>query len=73
LPLELMNQWHQWIPDGRCADGRAAPKSMVLTPAEKAIVVAFRHKTLLPLNALGCLRDSIHNHSRSGLPRCLQR
>ena len=33
------------------------PKSTVLTPAEEAIVVAFRQKTLLPLDdVLGCLR-----------------
>lgn len=34
--------------DGRCADGtKKAPKSTVLTPAEEAMVVAFRQKTLL--------------------------
>jgi hypothetical protein len=30
--------------------GPKAPRSTVLTPAEEAIVVAFRQKTLLPLD-----------------------
>jgi hypothetical protein len=48
--------------DGRRAVGQKAPKSTVLTPAEEAIVVAFRQKTLLPLDdVLGCLRDTIPN------------
>jgi hypothetical protein len=40
--------------------GPKTPKSTLLTPAEKAIVVAFRHKTLLPLHdVLVCLKDAI--------------
>lgn len=54
--------------------GPKTPKSTVLSPAEEAIVVAFRRKTLLPLDdVLGCLRDTIPNLSRSALHRCLQR
>jgi transposase-like protein len=54
--------------------GPKAPKSTVLTPAEEAIVVGFRQKTLLPLDdVLGCLKDTIPNLSRSALHRCLQR
>jgi hypothetical protein len=54
--------------------GLKAPKSTVMTPAEEAIVVAFRQKSLLPLDdVLGCLRDTIPNLSRSALHRCLQR
>ena len=50
------------------------PKSTVLTPAEEAIVVEFRRRTLLPLDdVLGCLKDTIPNLSRSALHRCLQR
>ncbi len=50
------------------------PKSTVLTPAEEAIIVEFRRRTLLPLDdVLGCLKDSIPNLSRSALHRCLQR
>jgi hypothetical protein len=53
--------------------GPKAPKSTVLKPAEEAIVLAFRQKTLLPLDdVLGCLKDSIPHLSRS-LARCLQR
>ena len=40
--------------------GPKKPKSTVLTPAEEAIVVEFRRRTLLPLDdVLGCLRDTI--------------
>ena len=54
--------------------GPQVPRSTVLTPAEEAIVVAFRQKSLLPLDdVLGCLRDTIPNLSRSALHRCLQR
>lgn len=54
--------------------GPKVPKSSVLTPAEEAIVLAFRQKTLLPLDdVLGCLKDTIPNLSRSALHRCLQR
>ena len=54
--------------------GPKAPKSTVLTPAEEAIVVEFRRRTLLPLDdVLGCLRDTIPRLSRSALHRCLQR
>ena len=54
--------------------GRKVPKSTVLTPAEEAIMVAFRQKTLLPLDDVpGCLRDTIPNLGRSALHRCLQR
>ena len=50
------------------------PKSTVLTPAEEAVIVEFRRRTLLPLDdVLGCLRDTIPNLSRSALHRCLQR
>jgi transposase-like protein len=53
--------------------GPKAPKSTVLTPAEEAIVVEFRRRTLLPLDdVLGCLRDTIPRLSRSALHRCLQ-
>ena len=46
----------------------------MLTPAEEAIAVAFRQKTLLPLDdVLGCLKDTIPNLGRSALHRCLQR
>lgn len=54
--------------------GPKSPRSTVLTPAEEAIVVEFRRRTLLPLDdVLGCLRDTIPSLSRSALHRCLQR
>ena len=54
--------------------GPKKPTSTVLTPAQKAIVVEFPRRTLLPLDdVLGCLRDMIPNLSRSTLHRCLQR
>ena len=54
--------------------GPARPRSTVLTETEGAIVVAFRRRTLLPLDdVLGCLRETIPKLSRSALHRCLQR
>lgn len=67
----------KWRARTTTADAPMGPKSVrstVLTPDEEAIVVAFRQKTLLPLDdVLGCLRDTIPNLSRSALHRCLQR
>ena len=49
-------------------------KSTVLKPAEEAVIVEFRRRTILPLDdVLGCLKDTIPNLSRSALHRCLQR
>ncbi|WP_026190780.1 IS481-like element ISMtsp16 family transposase [Methylobacterium sp. WSM2598] len=54
--------------------GPKKPRSTVMTPAEEAIVVEFRRRTLLPLDdVLGCLRETIPSLSRSALHRCLQR
>jgi hypothetical protein len=59
--------------DRRRAHGSEDAEEPMLTPAEEAIVVAFRQKTLLPLDdVLGFLKDAIPNFSRSGLHRCLQ-
>ena len=67
----------KWRGRAETADASMGPKaarSTVLTPAEEAIVVEFRRRTLIPLNeVLGCLRDTIPNLSRSALHRCLQR
>ena len=49
------------------------PRSTVLTEAEGAMIVAFRHHTLLPLNdCLYALQPSIPHLTRSALHRCLQ-
>jgi transposase-like protein len=54
--------------------GPSAPHSTVHTPAEEAMIVEFRRRTLLPLDdVLGCLRDSIPKLTRSSLHRCLER
>jgi transposase len=54
--------------------GPNRPRSTVLSEVEEAIVVEFRHRTLLPLDdVLGCLRESIPKLSRSALHRCLVR
>src|SRR3712207_158148 len=54
--------------------GPARPTSTVLTEAEEAIVVAFRRRTLLPLeDVLGCLREAVPTFTRSALHRCLRR
>jgi hypothetical protein len=69
-----VDKWRKRTTTADAPMGPKAPKSTVLTPAEEAIVVAFRQKTLLPLDdVLGCLRDTIPNLSRSALHRCLQR
>src|SRR3954464_622018 len=67
----------KWRSRSSTADARmgpARPRSTVLTEAEEAIVVAFRRRTLPPLDdMLGCLRETIPKLSRSALHRCLQR
>ena len=74
LNPKTVRKWRQRTTTADAPMGPKAPKSTVLTPAEEAIVVAFRQKTLLPLDdVLGCLRDTIPNLSRSALHRCLQR
>ena len=54
--------------------GPREPRSTVLTPAEEAVVVAFRRHTLLPLDdCLYALQATIPSLTRSALHRCLQR
>jgi transposase-like protein len=74
LNPKTVAKWRKRTTTADAPMGPKAPKSTVLTPAEEAIVVAFRQKTLLPLDdVLGCLRDTIPHLSRSALHRCLQR
>ena len=74
LNPQTVRKWGQRTTTADAPMGPKAPRSTVLTPAEEAIVVAFRQKMLLPLDdVLGCLRDAIPNLSRSALHRCLQR
>lgn len=54
--------------------GPKEPASTVLTKTEKALIVAFRKHTLLPLDdCLYALQSSIPRLTRSSLHRCLQR
>jgi hypothetical protein len=74
LNPKTVAKWRTRTTAADAAMGPKVPKSTVLTPAEEAIVVAFRQKTLLPLDdVLGCLKDTIPNLSRSALHRCFQR
>ena len=74
LNAKTVRKWRKRTTTADAPMGPKKPKSTVLTPAEEAIVVAFRQKTLLPLDdVLGCLRDAIPHLSRSALHRCLQR
>jgi transposase-like protein len=74
LNAKTVRKWHKQTTTGDALMGPKKPTSTVLTPAEEAIVVAFRQKTLPPLDdVLGCLKEAIPNLSRSALHRCLQR
>src|ERR1700691_1482032 len=74
LNPKTVAKWRKRTTTSDAPMGPKTPKSTVLTPAEEAIVVAFRQKTLLPLDdVLGCLKDTIPNLSRSALHRCLHR
>ena len=74
LNAKTVRKWRNRTTTADAPMGPKKPTSTVLTPAEEAIVVAFRQKTLLPLDdVLGCLRDAIPHLSRSALHRCLQR
>jgi transposase InsO family protein len=54
--------------------GPRQPHSTVLTAEQEATIVAFRQRTLLPLDdCLYALQASITNLTRSSLHRCLQR
>ena len=68
LNAKTVRKWRKRTTTADERMGPKTPKSTVLTPAEEAIVVAFRQKTSLPLDdVLGCLKDAIPNLSRSAL------
>ena len=74
LSRTTVNKWRARTTTHDAPMGPTSPHSTVLTPAEEAMVVEFRRRTLLPLDdVLGCLRDSIPNLTRSSLHRCLER
>ena len=54
--------------------GPKQPRSTVLSPAEEAMLMAFRRHTLLPLDdCLYALQATIPHLTRSALHRCLKR
>jgi transposase InsO family protein len=58
----------------RHADGAKGPHSTVLSAAEEALIVAFRQRTLLPLDdCLYALQATIPHLTRSSLHRLFQR
>ncbi|MFK4718925.1 transposase [Bradyrhizobium niftali] len=67
----------KWKQRGTVTDLPTGPKetkSTVLSIAEKAIIVAFRRHTLLPLDdCVYALQPAIPHLTRSSLHRCLQR
>jgi hypothetical protein len=64
----------KWKKRGSVADLPKDPKWKVLSVEEEAIIVAFRHHTLLPLDdCLYTLQLTIPHLSRSSFHRCLQR
>ena len=74
LNPKTVAKWRKRTTTADAPMGPKTPKSTVLTPAEEAIVVAFRQKTLLPLDdCLYALQPTIPHLSRSSLQRCLHR
>jgi len=71
LNPKTVQKWRKRTTTADQPMGPARPRSTTLTEAEEAIVVAFRRRTLLPLDdVLGCLRESIPKLTRSALHRC---
>lgn len=55
LDAKTVRRWRKWTTTADAPMGPRVPKSTALTSAKEAIVVAFRQKTLLPLDdVLGC-------------------
>ena len=73
LNAKTVCKWRKRTTTADAPMGPKTPKSTVLTPAEEAVVVAFRQKTLLPLDdVLGCRKDAIMGigKPRPFLPLC---
>jgi transposase-like protein len=74
LSRTTVNKWRSRSGTADAPMGPRDCRSTVLTPIEEAMIVAFRQRTLLPLDdVMGCLRDSIPKLTRSSLHRCLVR
>jgi transposase-like protein len=74
LSRTTVTKWRSRTTTTDAPMGPSQPKSTVLSPAEEAVIVEFRRRTLLPLDdVMGCLRENILKLSRSNLHRCLLR
>jgi transposase-like protein len=73
LNAKTVAKWRQLTTTADRPMGPSKPKSTIPTEIEEAIVVEFRRRTLLPLDVLVCLRETIPKLSRSVLHRCLVR
>jgi len=74
LSRTTVNKWRSRSGTADAPMGPRDCRSTVLTPIEEAMIVAFRQRTLLPLDdVMGCLRDSIPKLTRSSLHRRLVR
>lgn len=74
LNPKTVAKWRQRPTTQDAPMGPKNPVSTVLSPLEEAAAVAFRQKTLLPLDdCLYALQDSIPHLSRSALHRLFQR
>jgi transposase-like protein len=74
LDPKTVLKWRKRTTTADAAMRPAKPRTTTLTEAEEAPVVAFRKRTLLPLDdMLGCLEDSAPKLTRSALHRCLVR
>src|SRR3569623_92859 len=74
LHPKTVQKWRKRTTTADQPMGPKRPRSTTLTEAEEAIILAFRRRTLLPLDdVLGCLRESIPTLPRSALHRCLMR
>jgi transposase InsO family protein len=74
LNAKTVAKWRKRITVEDAPMGPCQPHSTILTIEQEAMIVAFRKRTLLPLDdCLYALQASIPNLTRSSLHRCLQR
>lgn len=67
-------KWRKRLTVEDLKTGRRVPRSTVLSETDKAMIVAVRRHTLLPLDdCLYALQPTIPHLTRSALHRCLQR
>ena len=66
LSRTTVTRWRSRTTTADAPMGPSMPKSTLLSPAEEAVIVEFRRKTLLLLDdVMGCLGQSIPKLSRS--------